>query len=97
MGLAGEDEHDRPFVLVDDLTQPVQVPEQQAGAFVGGEAAREPDGQDVRILGVDIFQGILEIVEIQIILKKCWACVCQQVRFLLVNPLIEHSAVRSEL
>ncbi|MGQ3366541.1 hypothetical protein, partial [Rhizobium oryzihabitans] len=47
--LAGEDELDATVVVREQRTQPVGLAEQQCGALVGGHAAREADGERVRV------------------------------------------------
>ena len=49
MRLAGEQEQHRALRVAENFAQPVEVFEQQRGALVGGEAAREADGEHVRI------------------------------------------------
>ena len=49
MGLAGEDELDRPVRVVDQAGEPVDVGEDQRRPLVGGEAAGEADRQDLGI------------------------------------------------
>ena len=49
VGLAGEDELDRPVGVVDEAGEPVHVGEEERGPLVGGEAAGEADRQDLRI------------------------------------------------
>ena len=49
MGLAREDDLDRPLLVPQEPGQPVDVGEQEAGPLVGREAAGEADRQDVRI------------------------------------------------
>ena len=49
MGLAREHDLDRALLVPQHARQPLDVAEQQPGPLVGREAAREADGQDVRI------------------------------------------------
>ena len=49
VGLAREDELDRPVAGMDHLDQPLDVLEDQAGALVGGEPAGEADRQGVQV------------------------------------------------
>jgi hypothetical protein len=59
--LAGEQEEHRPAGLRDDLGQPFRVLEEQRGALVGGEAAGETDGQDVRVFGIGELEQAVEV------------------------------------
>ena len=61
VGLAGEQEEHRATGLRDDFAEPRRVLEDQRGAFVGGEAAGETDGQDVRVFGIDEFEQAVEV------------------------------------
>ena len=54
MRLAGDDDLHRHVLVQQDALQPLHVAEQQRGALVGGEAARETDGERV---GVEHFAG----------------------------------------
>src|SRR5205807_3443729 len=47
MGLAGKDELDRTFGIVDHRGETLDVGENQVGALVGGEAAGKSDGERV--------------------------------------------------
>ena len=49
MGLAGDDDLHRQVLVQQNAFEPIHVAEQQRGALVGGEAAREPDGESVGI------------------------------------------------
>ena len=49
MRLAGENELHRPLLVVRELHDVVELLENQRRAFVGGEPAREADGQRVGI------------------------------------------------
>ena len=49
MGLAGEDDLDRPLRIVEHLVQPLEVGQDQVGPLVRGEAAGEADRQHVGI------------------------------------------------
>src|SRR4051794_31349604 len=49
MRLAGEDELDRALAVIENSAQTLEVAEEQRSAFVSGEAAREPNGEDLRI------------------------------------------------
>ena len=49
VGLAGEDDLDGPVGGLDQLGQPLDVLEDQAGPLVGGEPAGEADGQGVQV------------------------------------------------
>ena len=49
MGLAGDDDLHRHVLVQQNALEPLDVAEQQRGALVGGEAAREPDGESVGI------------------------------------------------
>ena len=52
VGLAGEDEVDRPFVGQNRAEQFVDVLEDQVGPLVGRETPGETDGEDLRFQGV---------------------------------------------
>ena len=45
MRLAGEQDLHRSVRVLQNRPQPVEIAEQEVGPFVGGEPAREPDGQ----------------------------------------------------
>ena len=49
MGLPGDHDLHRHFLIRQDLLQPRQIPEYQRRPFIGGEAPRETDGESVRI------------------------------------------------
>ena len=49
MGFPRDHQLHRPGGVAQDALEPSQVPENQRGPFVSGEAAREPDGQRFRI------------------------------------------------
>ena len=49
VGLAGEDDLDRPPRIVHQPLEAFQVTEQERRAFVGGEASGEPDRQGFRV------------------------------------------------
>jgi len=57
VGLAGEDELDGPRRVVDDFDHPLLVLQEHVGAFVGGEASGEADGQG---LGIEDLFGELQ-------------------------------------
>ena len=48
MRLAGEDELHGHLRVIDERGERLEILQQQVGALVGGEPAREPDGQRVR-------------------------------------------------
>ena len=68
MRLAGEDELDGPLLVVREFHDVVELLENQRRAFVGGEPARETDGQRV---------GIQQMVEADEIARRraagCWS------------------------
>ena len=47
VGLAGVEQNDRALVVVEQRGKARRIAEQQRGAFVGGEAPREPNNQGV--------------------------------------------------
>ncbi len=49
MRLAGDDDLHRALAIAENFLQALHIAEQQRGAFIGGEAAREADGERVRI------------------------------------------------
>ena len=59
--LAGEDEHDRPLRLADELLEPAEVRDQQRRALVGREAPREADREHVRVVGIDELEQALHV------------------------------------
>jgi len=61
MCLAGENEQDRVLFVAEDLAQPVEILEQQRRAFVRGKAAREADGEHVRIDRIGAVQQAVEV------------------------------------
>ena len=61
MRLAGEDEQDRTLFVAEDLAQPVEILEQQRGALVRSKAARETDGEHVRIDRIGVAQKAVEV------------------------------------
>jgi hypothetical protein len=61
MGLAGKEEEHRAIGLADDSAQPFRILEEQGGALVGGEAAGETDGQDIRVIGIGEFEQAVEM------------------------------------
>ena len=48
MGLAGEQKIDRPVVVDRNLTEPLDIVEDQIGTLVGGEPTGKADGEDLR-------------------------------------------------
>ncbi len=67
MGLAGEDELHGTLLVVDDGSQTVEVREEQIGALVSGETAREADGQHVGLDALDDLDHLARRVETHLI------------------------------
>ena len=49
MGFACDDNLHGPFPIAENSLEPLHVAEEQRGALIGGETARESDGESVRI------------------------------------------------
>ena len=56
-----EDEQHRPLRIAGDRPQPVEILEQQRRALVGGEAAREADGEHVGVVRVRVAQDAIQM------------------------------------
>ncbi len=61
MRFTGEQKHDRPGGIVDDLRQPRTISQQQRRPLVGGEAARESNDEYVRPQRVEVARHMAEL------------------------------------
>ncbi len=59
MGLAREQDLDRPLGIVQDAREPFGIGKEQQGSFVGGESPCESDGQH---LGVQHVVGLADLL-----------------------------------